>query len=73
MLVTSKLCNDRVYSQYAFGFLNFGVVEFVEMIPRECWSCCTDCFACYFSAKCIRLQPFWTRGMLLVSSRRSCM
>ena len=60
MLVTSKLSNDGVYSQHVFGvpFLNFRIVEFVKMLPRECWSFYTDCFACYFSAKCRRLQLF---------------
>ena len=53
MLVTSKLCNDRPYSQYAFGvpYLNSRVVEFVEMVPRECWSCYTGCSCLLFSSE----------------------
>ena len=42
--------NDRAYNQYAFGvpYLNSRVVEFVEMVLSECWSCYTDCSCLLF-------------------------
>ena len=60
MLVTSKLCNDRAYCQYAFGvpYLNSRVVEFVEMVPRECWRCYTDCSSLLFFSEMQKASPF---------------
>ena len=48
MWVTSKLCNVRAYSHYAFGLpqLNSKVMEFVNMVPRECCSCYID-YSCF--------------------------